>query len=108
MLRVNIADLKAKLSEYLDAVAAGEQVVVCNRNVPVAEIRAIAPTRTGPRDLSPMFPGATFMTDAFFEPMTEDELEQWYGPTVSPAGVAERSVPHGKQRPGARTRKRRS
>ena len=42
MLMVNIAEAKAKLSEYLEAVARGEQVIICNRNQPVAELRAIA------------------------------------------------------------------
>ena len=41
MLMVNIADAKAKLSEYLEAVARGETVVICRHNRPVAELRAI-------------------------------------------------------------------
>ena len=86
---VNIADAKAKLSEYVEAVAKGEQVIICNRNRPVAELRPVAATETGPRDLSPMFPGETFMTDGFFDPMTEEELRDWYGPDAWPAKVAE-------------------
>ena len=45
MLMVNIAEAKAKLSEYVDAVAKGEHVIICNRNRPVAELRAIEPAR---------------------------------------------------------------
>jgi prevent-host-death family protein len=90
MLMVNIADAKAKLSEYVEAVARGEQVIICNRNRPVAELRAIASPRVGPRDLTPMFPGETFITDAFFEPLTEKELREWEGTEVFPARVAER------------------
>ena len=90
MLMVNIADAKAKLSEYVEAVARGEQVIICNRNRPVAELRAIEPARVGPRDLTPMFPGETFLTDAFFEPMTEAELRDWEGADVFSAPVAER------------------
>ena len=86
---VNIAEAKAKLSEFLDAVAQGEQVIICNRNRPLAELRAIEPVRTGPRDLNPMFPGSTFMTNAFFEPMTEAELEEWYRSPATAARVAE-------------------
>jgi prevent-host-death family protein len=105
MLMVNIADLKAKLSEYLDAVARGEQVIICNRNQPVAELRPIEPKRTTPRDLSPMFPGETFITDAFFEPMSEEELEEWYGPDVWPAKVAEKPDPPAKPSRRRRTGK---
>jgi len=89
MLMVNIAEAKAKLSEYVDAVAKGEHVIICNRNRPVAELRPIEAAQLGPRDLSPMFPGEACMTDAFFEPMTEAELREWYGQDASPAKVAE-------------------
>ena len=41
MKMVNINEAKAKLSEFLDAVAQGETVIICNRNQPVAELRAV-------------------------------------------------------------------
>ena len=85
MLMVNIAEAKAKLSEFVEAVAKGEQVIICNRNRPVAELRAIEAPRTTPRDLTPMFPGEVFMTDAFFEPMSAAEIEEWEGSVSSPS-----------------------
>jgi antitoxin (DNA-binding transcriptional repressor) of toxin-antitoxin stability system len=108
MLMVNIADAKAKLSEYMEAVARGEQVIICNRNRPVAELRAIVAPLTGARDLTPLFPGETFMTDAFFEPMSDEEIEQWEGPGVLPARVAETRAPYGALTAKAKGRKRRS
>jgi prevent-host-death family protein len=91
MIMVNIADAKAKLSEYIEAVSKGEAVVICRHNRPVAELRAIEPARIAPRDLTPMFPGETFLTDAFFEPMGDEELQEWEGSELFPARVAERS-----------------
>ena len=41
MIRVNVAEAKAHLSRYLESVERGETVVLCRRNVPVAEIRAL-------------------------------------------------------------------
>ncbi len=38
MKRVKISELKAKLSGYLAEVRAGETVVVCDRNTPVAQL----------------------------------------------------------------------
>jgi prevent-host-death family protein len=38
---VNVADLKNHLSEHLDAVEKGEEVVICRRNVPFARITAM-------------------------------------------------------------------
>ena len=95
MFMVNIAEAKAKLSEFVEAVARGERVIICNRNKPVAELRAVEQAPAQPRDLSPMFPGATFMTDAFFEPMSEAELQEWYGGSVFPAKVAETPATYG-------------
>jgi prevent-host-death family protein len=38
MKKVNISDLKAKLSSHLQFVREGEEVLVCDRNKPVARI----------------------------------------------------------------------
>ena len=38
MRTVNISDLKAQLSAHLQLVKAGEEVLVCDRNKPVARI----------------------------------------------------------------------
>jgi antitoxin (DNA-binding transcriptional repressor) of toxin-antitoxin stability system len=45
MISLNINEAKAHLSKYLHAVEAGETVVLCRRNVPVAEIRLL-PSKT--------------------------------------------------------------
>ena len=38
---INVAELKNHLSEHLDAVENGEEVVVCRRNIPFARITAM-------------------------------------------------------------------
>ena len=38
MRKVNIGDLKARLSEHIQLVRDGEEVLVCDRNKPVARI----------------------------------------------------------------------
>jgi antitoxin (DNA-binding transcriptional repressor) of toxin-antitoxin stability system len=43
MISININEAKAHLSKYLHAVETGETVVLCRRNVPVAEIRLLPP-----------------------------------------------------------------
>jgi len=45
MISLNINEAKAHLSKHLRAVEAGETLVLCRRNVPVAEIRLL-PKRT--------------------------------------------------------------
>jgi prevent-host-death family protein len=38
---INVADLKNRLSEQLEAVEAGEELVICRRNVPIARLTAM-------------------------------------------------------------------
>jgi antitoxin (DNA-binding transcriptional repressor) of toxin-antitoxin stability system len=78
MIMVNIADLKARLSEFIDAAAGGEHVVVCKHNKPVAELRAIAAERTAPRDLTPLYPDWQIDPRAF-DPLDDDEMAVWDG-----------------------------
>jgi len=108
---VNIADAKAKLSEYVEAVSRGEVVIICNRNKPVAELRAVEQAPVEPRDLTPMYPGHTFMTDAFFEPLPDEELREWYDNPVfpvtgQPARVAEARASYGTAARKAKRKKR--
>ncbi len=42
MIRVNIHEAKTHLSKYLEKVAEGETIILCKRNVPIAEIRPIS------------------------------------------------------------------
>lgn len=107
MIMINIAEAKAKLSEFVDAVGRGESVIICNHNRPVAELRAIEAQRTTPRDLTPLYPGETFITDAFFAPMSDADLAEWYGPAAPPARVAEAPARYGTA-PAPARRKRRS
>jgi prevent-host-death family protein len=39
---VNVAEFKDKLTEYLAKAEAGEEVVVCRRNVPVVKLEPVA------------------------------------------------------------------
>jgi len=105
MIMVNIYEAKAKLSEFLEAAGRGERVVICKHNQPVAELRAVEAVPSAPRDLTPMYPGATFTTAAFFEPLNADEIEEWEGRDGDLPKVAE---PRGRYepRPGRRRKRK--
>jgi prevent-host-death family protein len=49
MSKYNIHEAKANLSRLVDRVGEGETVLICRRNVPVAELRPVAGRRTKPR-----------------------------------------------------------
>lgn len=75
MKMVNIHDAKARLSEYLELVEAGERVLICRRNEPVAELRLVPAARTHARPL-----GGTPLEipAAFFDPLPDAEVDAFY------------------------------
>ena len=82
MIKANVFELKAKLSDYLDRTARGERIVICRHNKPVAELRAIQEVRTEPRPIGPLAGRPTFEIPAsFFEPLSGAELDLWEGIT---------------------------
>ncbi len=100
MIMVNIFEAKAKLSEYIEAAAAGERVLICKRNRPIAELKAVQQLPAGPRKLEPLYPDWK-IAPAFFEPLNADDLEAWKGSgdeTARPARVAERAPAYAPKR----------
>jgi prevent-host-death family protein len=85
MLSVNIHEAKAKLSEYLAAVEAGETVQICRRNVPIAEIVPLPQPRKEPRPvgLGPREEGYE-IPDSFFEPLPDELLKAFNGELPDP------------------------
>ena len=78
MIMVNIFEAKAKLSEFIDAIERGERVLICKRNRPVAELRAVAPARAEPRPIG-LAKGRLDVPSAFFEPLPDEVVDAFYG-----------------------------
>lgn len=78
MIRLNIYEAKTHLSEYLTKVEAGETIVLCKRNKPIAEIRPL-PAR--PRELRPigLAKGVFRIPDSFFAPLPAEILSEFEG-----------------------------
>ena len=76
MTKLNIAEAKTHLSQVLDAAAPGERILLCRRNVPVAELRVLS--RPSSRALG-LAAGQVIIHDAFFEPLPEDLLQGFEG-----------------------------
>jgi prevent-host-death family protein len=92
MIMVNIHQAKAKLSEYLDAVERGERVVICKRNQPVAELRAVpAAVAIKPRPVGGV--SGIVIPPSFFDPLPDDLLDAFEGkpPRRRAPRAAERS-----------------
>ena len=81
MIRLNIHEAKTHLSRYLDELAKGEIIILCKRNIPIAEIRPIHPQR---KDLRPLglARGEFKVTPAFFEPLPDEILDSFNGDDI--------------------------
>jgi prevent-host-death family protein len=78
MIVINIHEAKARLSEFVEAAAKGEQVVICRRNQPVAELRPVAAARSAPRPVG----GSKWrftVPVSFFEPLSDEDLDAFEG-----------------------------
>jgi len=88
MIRVNIHEAKARLSHYIGMVEAGEHVVVCRRNVPVAELRPLPGPDPGIAPVLGSAAGQGRILPDFFEPMSEEELALWEGGGPNDSGAS--------------------
>ncbi len=78
MIRINIHEAKTHLSRYLARLLKGETIVLCKRNVPIAEIRPIAGGRDRPRPVG-LARGQLSVAKAFFEPLPDEVLDSFRG-----------------------------
>ncbi len=78
MIRVNIHQAKTHLSRYLARLAEGELILLCKRNVPVAEIRPVPQPRTERRPVG-LAKGRLEVPAAFFEPLPDELIEAFEG-----------------------------
>lgn len=78
MIRLNIYEVKTHLSKYLDRVIKGERILICKRNVPVAEIRPVAVERKSRRPIG-LAKGHFQVPPAFFEPLPHEVIASFHG-----------------------------
>ncbi len=78
MGQYNVQDAKTRLSELLNMVEHGEDVVIAKAGKPVARlVRIIPPTKRRLGFVKGQLP------DGFLEPTGEEELVQWEAPIIS-------------------------
>ncbi len=79
MITATIFEAKTNLSELVKKAQKGETVVITSGRdrTPVARLEAIHPARK--KRLGALATKGFVLTDAFFEPLPEDELRLWNG-----------------------------
>lgn len=75
MTQVNVHEAKTNLSKLLARVEAGEEVIIARGKDPVA--RLVPMEKAKKRKLLGAFKGQFELSDAFFEPLPDDELAAW-------------------------------
>jgi antitoxin (DNA-binding transcriptional repressor) of toxin-antitoxin stability system len=80
MVRVNVHEAKTHLSRHLEDLETGrvDSVLICRRNVPIAEIRPLERRRTKPRPIG-LAKGKIRILKSFFDPLPDEILDAFYG-----------------------------
>lgn len=78
MIKINIHEAKTHLSKYLINLEKGESILLCKRNLPIAEIR---PLPSPPKEQRPfgLAKGTLSIPAGFWDPLPEDELNLFEG-----------------------------
>ena len=81
MITLNINEIKTHFSSFLAKVSNGETVIVCKRNIPIAEIKPIAtlPNKKRPIGLAGKEYPDFKVSNAFFEPLPDDIVTAFNG-----------------------------
>ncbi len=81
MIKLNIHEAKTHLSQYLPRVEQGETIILCRRNLPIAEIRPIRTPSNQPRPvgLAQKQYGDWELSPSFFDPLPDEVLDLFEG-----------------------------
>lgn len=80
MIKANVHQAKTHLSKYLNQAEAGETVIICRHNVPVAELRPVASGKAMLQRKIGLGKGTAVILDSFFEPLPDDIVDSFRNP----------------------------
>jgi len=78
MIRLNVHEAKTHLSSYLQRLLKGETIILCRRNVPVAELRPIKKDKKSKRPIG-LAKKQLKIPKEFFEPLPEEITKLFSG-----------------------------
>jgi prevent-host-death family protein len=90
MKRVNTHEAKTQLSRLLRRVAAGEEITIANRGVPVARLVPVPPKKA--QRVLGIFRGEFTVPDDFDSPLPETLLQAFEGARKKPKKKAKKSA----------------
>lgn len=75
MTTVSVHEAKTHLSRLIEKALGGEEVIITRNREPVIKLVPAAPAKKKP--LLGAFKGKFELDDAFFEPLSDEELRDW-------------------------------
>ncbi len=78
MIKLNIHKAKTHLSQYLSRLASGEKIIICKRNIPIAELIPILPIERKANRPIGLAKGQFTVPEEFFKPLPADILKPFY------------------------------
>ena len=78
MIKLNVHEAKTHLSRDLEKLARGETILLCKRNIPIAEIRPLPEQRKKKRPIG-LAKGKFEVLPEFFEPLPSDLVDAFHG-----------------------------
>ena len=78
MIRLNVHEAKTHLSFYLQRILKGETILLCRRNVPVAELRPLKKDKKTKRPIG-LAKGQLTVPKEFFQPLPAEITKLFSG-----------------------------
>jgi antitoxin (DNA-binding transcriptional repressor) of toxin-antitoxin stability system len=78
MIKLNVHEAKTHLSRYLERLERGETIILCRRNIPIAEIRPLPRPRSAKRPIG-LAKGKLKIAPGFFEALPADLEDAFHG-----------------------------
>ncbi len=78
MIKINVYEAKVHLSRYLAQLQKEKTILICKRNVPIAELRPLISARVKKRPVG-LAKGDLRLTKDFFKPLPDDFVRAFEG-----------------------------
>jgi prevent-host-death family protein len=84
-----VHEAKTNLSKLIERAEAGDEVIIARRDQPA--VRLVPVGQSTPKRKFGAYKGDATVTDAFFDPLPDDELDAWDGDSARPNAVNDRA-----------------
>lgn len=82
---------KTNLSKLIEQAEKGEEVIIARGDTPAVKLVPVAAANKHPKRVFGAYKGLATVTDAFFEPLPDDDIAAWEGAySTDPISIAQR------------------